>query len=94
MKFQCDNLKCDTKNFKAKPTIDERTKCPRCKQWANCFGYSSKDFHIRKIDLMLIKINKSSLTDNQYVELEKKKIKELKEIVKALEIEMEDLHEC
>ena len=45
---------------------------------------------------MVTKVNKCPLTEIQYHDLETKKIIDLKDIIKALEIEMEDrdLHEC
>lgn len=93
MRFICNNINCDTKHFKAKPTIDERTQCPKCRKWCFKSAHSFKDIYIREIDIMVNKINKRPLTEKQYQELERKKIIDLKDIVKALKIEMEGLHE-
>lgn len=100
MKFKCNNITCRIENkmgstytfrFQAKPTIDERTQCPKCGFWCYKTGFSPKDLHIRKIDIMFSKLTKIPLTENQYIELIKLKTVELKDTVLEIDLGLEVL---
>lgn len=101
MKFECVNLTCQMINlnnrlinftFKAKPTIDEKSQCPKCNSWCKKIGHSTKDVHIRTIDIMLRQQTGKALNHREYKRLAKLHLPILKNTIKEIEFGLEGLH--
>jgi len=96
MKFKCENRECrefnekkgytDNFTFRAKPTLDERCKCPKCEQWCFKCGHSSKDYFIRSIDILFKKFDRKEMTESQYKHLNTWKAERLKEAVEEVKL--------
>ena len=98
MKFECFNLYCQITNsdarlsnfkFRAKPTIDEKSQCPKCKSWCRKIGHSTKDIHIRTIDIMLRQETGKALTERDYKRLSKLQLPVLKNTITEIEMGLE-----
>ena len=96
MRFECQNRNCREYNeklgytehfrFRAKPTVDERSQCPKCGTWASKCGHSAKDLPIREIDILFKKHTGIAMTEYQYKHLNTWKVERLKEAVVEIKL--------
>lgn len=101
MRFKCENRGCrefnekkghtESYRFRAKPTVDERSQCPKCGQWCVKCGHSVKDKYIREIDILFKKHEGVPLTERQYVHLNTYKVDRLTETVVEVEMALEGI---
>lgn len=99
MKFRCDNRYCrdddptskrynEPFRFKAKPTVDERSECPKCGRWCSKSGHSGKDKEIRDIDLLLMKHGHEPLSEWNYRHLSNYRLDRLKELIVEVKLSL------
>lgn len=104
MKFRCNDWNCREQDpeaktyrevfrFRAKPTVDERSECPKCGRWCHKCGHSPKDIHIRGIDILFKKHQSKAMTEYQYRHLNTWNVPRLKEAVEEVKMGMEGLVE-
>lgn len=79
--------------FIAKPTIDEKSQCPKCKSWCEKKGSSSKDILIRTIDILFKQVNEKPLSEMEYRKLIKLDIEPLKTIISEIENRIDNIKE-
>ena len=96
MNFVCTNRYCKERDektglmenyrFKAKPTVDERSQCPKCERWCHKVGHSFKDVAIREIDTLMTRHQGKPLSEWHYKHLSNYTTDRLKELINEVKL--------